>query len=31
MKYPNIPRDNPRGENQRKGTIKPADTVESNI
>ena len=31
MKYPNIPRDNPRGENHRKGTIKPAETVERSI
>jgi hypothetical protein len=31
MKYPNIPIDKPRGENQRIGTIRPADTVESSI
>jgi len=31
MKYPNMPKDKPRVENQRKGTISPADKVESSI
>jgi hypothetical protein len=31
MKYPNMPKDRPSGENHKKGTTKPADTVESNI